>query len=113
MSFIKISELPSIDLSVIHPSTQFAFEHPCDRTLNKTTGGEIFKELLKRIPDENSGRLYGFNKLTAQDRYNLCDIAWFLKGMKTHPDFPFTDQIESLEKAILAIGDKVRHDDKK
>lgn len=53
----------------------------------------------------------GFEKLTEIDRLNLCDIAWFLKGLKTSNKSPFSeDHCDTLRKVIICIADKVDED---
>jgi len=49
-----------------------------------------------------------FKNINAIDRMNLCDIAWYLKGLKQSDDNPFIgDHHETLEKLIKAIASKV------
>jgi hypothetical protein len=51
------------------------------------------------------------SELTEEDRLNLADIAWFMRGLnygKEKHDQPFADyHFNSLEKAIEAIRDQV------
>lgn len=55
----------------------------------------------------------GFEKLTKIDRDNLCDIAWFLKGLKISKESPFgEDHDETLRKLCMSIADKVDEDNR-
>lgn len=53
----------------------------------------------------------GFQKLTADDRANMCDIAWFLKGfasVRGNEDNPFLGcHHETLRRVIMSIADKI------
>lgn len=52
-----------------------------------------------------------FDNVTDQDRLDLCDLAWYLKGLKAGGDSPFTSQGETVEKIIRCISQKVREDE--
>lgn len=55
--------------------------------------------------------LHTLNSLTDLDRLNLCDIAWFLRGInygKDKADQPFSpDHFQTLEHIIGGITNKL------
>lgn len=57
----------------------------------------------------------GFSQLTETNRADLCDIAWFLKGLKQgNPDIPLMGcHDESLRKVIMSIADRIDADKNK
>ena len=78
--------------------------------MNDIKKEDILAQELNRVsgyPQRNA-----FDSVTNDDRLNLCDIAWFLKGLKHGGNSPFTDQEQTLEKIIKCISQKVREDDK-
>jgi hypothetical protein len=49
-----------------------------------------------------------FDKLNAEDRDNIADIIWFLKGLKVGEKSPFDESHdETLRKVISGIKDKI------
>lgn len=99
---------PASDIGFIQLSTHVAIQHPCDKIITRTTVGAICKQMKGDDIATSDSKLYGWNKLTDTDRSNLCDIVWFLKGLSASDKSPFTDQVNSLESVIKALGDKFR-----
>ncbi len=98
----KLTDFPDIsDLSFVTSRTIIALQHPCDRIISKTTVGALLGEMHKPQKDY-------FESLTDYDRTNLCDIMWYLIGMKDAGSNTFSDQTESLRKVITCLGDKYR-----
>lgn len=61
--------------------------------------------------------LHTFNSLTESDRLNLCDIAWFIRGMQygrqKHEQTFGEEHSQSLEHVISALSNKIndeKHD---
>lgn len=105
----RIRDYPLIsDISFIQLNTPIAIQHPCDQIITRTTVEDVCRQMsgvYQAVPDP---KLYGWNKLTDQDRLNLCDIVWFLKGLSMAEKSPFNDQIDSLESVVKALGDKFK-----